>query len=142
MAGYSCLTSDRSHGNNRRPSQRQQHVGAEADDADDDDGGVDVVEVLVARLLGDEPGDAGAGADQLGDDQIGPGPAEQDALIAVEVGQDARDHHAAKQLAGAFRAERQGRLDQRDIELARRVGDDQHLLEQVPITMMAIFGPS
>ena len=108
----SLLTSERSHGNSRRPSRASSDVGADADDADHHDRGVDVGELLVARLLGDEPGDARAGADQLGDDEIGPRPAEQDALIAIEVGQDAGQHDAPQHLR-VPRAQRQRRLDQR-----------------------------
>src|ERR1700691_5147776 len=78
--------------------QGEQHVGAQAEDADHRDRGVDVWEVLVARLLGNEPGDARGGTDEFGDDQVGPGPAEQNALIPIKVGQVGRHHHAREQL--------------------------------------------
>src|SRR3974390_613426 len=43
--------------------QRQHEVGAQSDDPDHGDRGIDIGEMLVARLLRDEPGDAGRGAD-------------------------------------------------------------------------------
>ena len=81
------------------------------------------------RLECDKPGDAGAGTDQLGDDQVGPCPAEQDALVAIEIGQDSRHHHLGEQ-AQAARAQRARRLENGCIEFARGVGDDQHLLKE------------
>src|SRR5450631_1240229 len=85
--------------------------------------------MLIARLLRDEEGDPGAGPNQFGDDQVGPGPAEQDALIAIEIRQDAGDDDAREQFS-FFGAKRERRLDHSDIKLARRVGDDQNLLEE------------
>src|ERR1700733_10414331 len=73
------------------PEQRQGHVGSHPDDADDDDRCIDVGEMLIARLQRDEPGDARRRADELGDDQVGPCPAEQDALVAIEIGQYPRN---------------------------------------------------
>ncbi len=85
--------------------------------------------MLVAGLLGDVPGDARAGADEFGDDQVGPGPAQQDALVPVEVGQDARHHHPGDQ-AGAPGPQGLRRLEDGGFQLAGGVGDDEHLLEQ------------
>src|ERR1700722_12787029 len=109
--------------------ESQNVVDPEAKDADHGDGRIDVRKVLIARLLRDEPGNARSRADQLRDDQVSPGPTEQDALIAVQIRQDAGDHDAHEQLAAA-RTEREGGLEQSRIELARGVGDDQHLLEK------------
>ena len=74
----------------------------EPDDADHDDRRIDIGEMLVARLLGDEPGNARRRADQFGDDQIGPGPAEQNALIAIEIGQYSRDDDSGEQLGDSW----------------------------------------
>src|ERR1700730_6570886 len=72
------------------PSERAKHdVGPKSDDADNDDRGVNVGEVLISRLLGNEPGDARSRADKFRDDEIRPRPPEKDALIAIEVGKDA-----------------------------------------------------
>ena len=102
-----------------------------ADDADHDDGRIDVVEIPITRLLVDEEGDARHGADDFRDDEVGPRPAEQDAHVRIDVGDRGRDDDAPHQTPSA-RAERLRRLDQRGIDLAHGVRDDQHLLEKRP----------
>src|SRR5580700_5013614 len=113
------------------PDESQDVVDPEAKDADHGNGRIDVGKVLIARLLRDEPGNAGGRADQLRDDQVSPGPSQQDALITVQIRQDAGHHDAHEQLAAA-RTEREGGLEQRRIELACGVGNDEHLLEKRP----------
>ncbi len=111
-------------------AQRREHdVGDQADEADQDDRREHPLVVPVLRLLVDEVRDAGADADQLGDDQVRPRPAEQHAHVRVDLGDDAgnddaRDQHAPR------RAQRLGRFEQGGIDPARRVGDDQNLLEE------------
>src|SRR5450759_2386809 len=111
------------------PESRQQQIGAEAEDPDHHDGCIDVVEMLVACLLGDEPCNAGAGADQFGHNQVGPCPAEQDALVAIQIGQYPR-HDDPSQQAEAPRTQRQSRLKYGCVKFARSVCNDQHLLEE------------
>ncbi len=118
--GNSCRPSDASTRSVTRPISPIRMIDANT-----------LLVVAVLRLLVDEVGDAGADADQLGDDQVRPGPAEQHAHVGVDVGDDAgnddaRDQHAAR------RAQRLGGLEQRGIDAAGGVGDDQHLLEEGP----------
>ena len=69
------------------------------------------------------------GADQLGDDDVGPGPAEHHAQRLGDLGRRAGDQHAADQAAVA-RAQRVGRLDQVAPRVAHGHRDHQHQLEE------------
>ncbi len=114
------------------PPERGEHeVGAEPDEPDEDDRREDPIVGAVLRLLVDEVGDAGADADQLGDDEVGPGPAEQHAHVGVDVGDDPRQHHLGDERAPRG-PQRLRRLQQRRIDPPGRVGDDQDLLEERP----------
>ena len=85
--------------------------------------------MLVARLLGNKKSDAGRCADELSHDQIGPGPAKKNPLVAIELRHDGWHHDVGEQPQFA-RAERQSGFDQKLISLPRGVGDDQNLLEK------------
>src|SRR6185503_254609 len=109
--------------------QTEQLIDAEPDETDDGDGGVHVVEVTVALLLVDEGRDAGFFTDELGDDEVGPRPADEDAHVAIERRERARDHDVPNE-TGARGAERLRGVEQRRIDRARGVGDDEHHLEE------------
>ena len=103
-------------------------IGDETGDADEDDDGEDAIEVAEAALGFDELGEAAFDADEFGDDEPGPGPAEEDAEVVVEIGEDAGDDDAGEHLSGAG-AEGLGGFEEGGIEEAGGLGDDEDHLE-------------
>ena len=86
--------------------------------------------VVEQRLaVDDHVADAGRGADQLGDDHVGPGPAEHQAQDLGDLRRVRRQQHARDDAAVA-RAQRVGRLDQIAPRVADRDRHHQHDLEE------------
>ena len=110
---------------------RERHVREQADEADDEDRREDVLVVPVAGLLVDEIHDARGGPHELRDDEIRPGPPEQDPHVGAQIDHDGRDDDLEEQL-GAARAERLSGLEQRRVHLSRGVGDHEDLLKERP----------
>ena len=110
-----------------RPLERE--VGDQADHADHDDAEDDLAGVQQRLRVGDHVADAGRRADQLGDDHVGPRPAEHEAQRLRDLRRGVRQQHAAHDARGVG-AERVGGLD----EVAPRRADDhrdhQHDLEE------------
>ena len=83
----------------------------------------------VAARRPDDEADARLGRDDLGDDQIGPAPAERDAEIVDQVRQHGAEGHVGQHLA-RLGAERVGDLDIFVRHAPHVVGDEQHELEE------------
>src|SRR5215468_8008092 len=75
-------------------------VADQADDTDRQNAAVDDVALHVAFGRHDHVADARAGGDDLGDDQIGPAPAERDAQVVDHAGQHRRQNDVAQHGAG------------------------------------------
>src|SRR5207249_2661824 len=88
------------------------------DAADDQDAEDDLAGIEQRLAVHDHVADAGRGADQLGDDHVGPGPAQHQPQDLGDFGRAIGQQHAADDLAVA-RPQRVGRLDQ----VAARVAD-------------------
>ena len=108
---------------------REEDIGGETDDADDDDGREYVFVVAVFGLLVDKPTDARAGTNEFGNNEIGPCPAEQDTHVAIEVGYDAGNDDVGYNVFGIGT---QGlcRFDEGAVELARGVANNKDHLEK------------
>ena len=61
--------------------------------------------------------------------EIGPGPAQQDPLISIQLWQDAGYDNLEQKLP-AVRTKGKRRFQKRDVELSGCVGDNQNLLEE------------
>ena len=95
----------------------------------------------VLGLLVDEVGDAGADADELGDDEVGPGPAEQHAHVGIDLGDDPGDHHpreSCRREAPSVSAASSRAGSMRRVVLAMI----KTCWKKVPMKMMATFGAS
>ena len=126
------------HGKRRRLSALKSEVAHQADEADDDDAEDDLVGRQQRLAVGDHVADAARGADQLGDDDVGPGPAEHHAQHLGDLGRGAGQQDAPDQ-AAVGDAQRVGRLDQ----VAPRVADVTAIIstswKKLPMKMTASF---
>ena len=107
----------------RRLHRLEQEVGDQPDHADDDDAEDHLAGAEQRLAVDDHVADAGGRADQLGDDHVGPGPAEHEAQDLGDLRRGGGDQHAPHDAAVA-RAERVGGLDQ--IAPRRADGDRHH----------------
>ena len=112
----------RLQGNSQRLVALNRKSEIEADHADDDDAEDDLAGGEQRLAVDDHVADAGRRADQLGDDDVGPGPAEHEPQDLGDLGRGGRDQHARDD-APVARAQRVGGLDQ----IAARAADaDRH----------------
>ena len=125
----SLLIAQQLHGNMRWFAHLNAKSEIKPDHADHDDAEDDLAGVQQRLRVGDHVADARRRADQLGDDHVGPRPAEHEAQRLRDLRRGARQQHAAHDARGVG-AERVGRLD----EVAPRRADDhrdhQHDLEE------------
>ena len=116
------------HGNSQRVERLEQEVREQADQPDDDDAEDDLAGIQQRLAVDDHVADAGGRADQLGDDDVGPGPAEHQPQDLGDLGRGGGQQHAADDAAVAG-AQRIGGLDQVAPRRADRDRDHQDDLE-------------
>ena len=97
--------------------------------ADRQDAGEDFRRLAIAPRRPEFVADAGARGDDLGDDQVGPAPAERDAQAVDHVRQHGAEEHVLHQRA-VVRAERPAGLDELLRHAPRVIGNEQHELEE------------
>ena len=122
------LAHARLHGKQPAVDRLEQEVGDQPDHADDDDAEDDLAGGEQRLAVDDHVADAGGRADQLGDDHVGPGPAEHEAQDLGDLRRSGRDQHARDDALVAG-AERVGGLDQVAPRVADRDRDHQDDLE-------------
>src|SRR5690606_22628281 len=101
----------------------EQEVGDQADQSDDEDAEDHLPGIEQALAVHDHVADAALGTDQLGDDDIGPGPAEHEAQDLGNLRRGAGQQHAQHD-ARAAGAQRLGGLH--EVEPAAADGDGNH----------------
>src|SRR5258707_876873 len=104
-------------------------VGHQTDDADHQDTREDLRRLYIALRRPDHIADTGIGSDDLGDDQIGPAPAEGYPQIVDHAGQHGRQEDVAHQFA-IVGPERPAGLDILLRHAPGIVGDQEHELEE------------
>ena len=102
----------------------EERIGDQAEHADGQDAGDNLVGRAEAHGLQDHVADPRFCIHKLGHDQVGPGPADDDAQRIDHVGQRGRDQDAGEDLP-ARRAERVGDVEQLFGDAGRDVGDQQ-----------------
>src|SRR2546422_3545691 len=111
------------------PDELEELVGNQAEQADHHDAEEDLVGEQPARGVEDEIAEPLVAGDQLGDHEIGPGPAEGHPERRHDARHGGRDQHT-RHHRPPIRAERVGDVEQILGNAARDVGDQNELLEE------------
>src|SRR3989454_739541 len=111
------------------PDELEELVGNQAEQADHHDAEEDLVGEQPARGVEDEIAEPLVAGDQLGDHEIGPGPAEGHPERVHDARHGGRDQHT-RHHRPPIRAERVGDVEQILGDAARDVGDQNELLEE------------